>query len=196
VVSVLTLPLVATAASARPKILYSSEEFELQARLLPHTLVLAHSNLVDLPVRFRCRTEVDEEVYRTHGLVDGLLYPHTVSRWRFPTDASHLGQATAICAVEVDEAFTVFFRGELLEVLGSGGVTEEGTPWAALDFINISPTERLHYGCTWQWGDPPWDSSSYATHLPPGSMNSTSTSVELSTISDMACTESVYDPPS
>jgi hypothetical protein len=155
-------------ASATPRVLFVSETLQLQGHLTPTRLVLAYISLTDLPLDFRCRATVHGRLYRTHGF----LAPHTVHRDRFPTEASRLGGATAICTVHVDDSFTVHWVGEYIEVLGKDFISEpDGDPGTLLIFQNITP-ESVRYYCTWEEGDPPTTHSSGAVHLAGYSANS------------------------
>jgi len=177
-------------ASADPTMLFASKDFSLQGRLTGTKLVLAHINLTNLPLDFRCRTEFQGRVYRTHGF----LAPHLAWRDRYPSEASRLRGASATCTVTLDTSFTVLWEGQLMEVLGKGFVDEStGEPGTLLIFQNIS-AETVRYSCTWEWDDPPTASRHDRTHQPPHTHDSIATLIDFSTVSNMACTEEVYDP--
>lgn len=189
---VLALLVVAVAAPARadPTSLFLSEDFELRARLTGTKLVLAHVNLTNLPLEFRCRTDFEGELYGTHGF----LAPHLVWRDRYRSDALRLRGASATCTVTVDDSFTVLWEGQLMEVLGKGFVDESGEPGTYLIFQNIS-AETVRYGCTWDMGDPPTSYQHGSTHQPAYTFDSISFfSIDFSTVTNMKCTEEVYDP--
>ena len=81
-----------------------------------------------------------------------------------------------------------------MEVLGTGLVHEStGDPATLLIFQNIS-AETVRYSCTWEWDDPPVASRHNRTHQPPHTYDSIYTLIGFSTVSNMACTEEVYDP--
>ena len=111
-------------AFATPRVLFESESFRLQARLTTTRLDLAHTNLTDFPLRFRCRTELEGKLYPTRL---GVL-PHAVLKVRLPTQSSTLRGAMATCIVNVNETFTVLWKGEFLEVFGKALTAPSGAP--------------------------------------------------------------------
>jgi hypothetical protein len=175
----------ATPASAAPRTLFLSEDFELRARLTETRLILTHVNLTNLPLNYRCRTEIAGDLYRSRGF----LPPHLFQRHRYRTDASNLRGATATCTVTVDETWTVLWEGQFLEVLGKGVIDEPtGKPATVLIFQNIT-TQEIGYDCMWVWDDPPVSSSHDRVHQPPYTHDSISTDIDFSTVANMTCTE-------
>lgn len=177
-------------ASAMPRVLFATDEFELRARLTATKLILTHTNLTNLPVVYQCEVEIEGERHRTHRR----LFPHLVWRNHFSTDASRVRDATAACTVEVDDRFVVFWEGQLLEVFGRALTDPDGEPVTYLIFLNISPSETVRFFCMWEMDDPPTPFQNGMTHLATGWSNSISYfGIEFSTIANMSCTEDVYE---
>jgi hypothetical protein len=183
-VTVALLSVLQTPATAASRTLFQSDSLELRARLTSTRLVLVHTNLTDFPLHFRCDIEVDGEHYRTRKS----LWPHGVWRDRPRTDASNLRGATATCKVVVRDR-TVFWKGEMLLVLGNGFIQDSGEPVTVLTFFNIS-SATLSYGCTWDWDDPPTSGSSHNGNLSPDHADSQSAfGTDISTVANFNCTE-------
>jgi hypothetical protein len=172
-------------ASAASRTLFKSTSLRLDGRLTPRKLLITHTNLTDFPLRFRCRTRVEGVRYRTRGT----LTPHEVWTTRFRTSASRLRGATASCRVTVQDDLTLFWKGDLVEVLGEGFIQSTGDPQTNLYFFSIT-ANSVSFSCTWQWGNPPSPGTWTETLGGYGSDSFSVGGIDISTVSGFSCTES------